>query len=155
MVNKWYIYSIFDELSVELPAVFNRFSPYCLIFPDETTLLSLLDLINAKNLTAFYDEQTGETINFWKEDETIGWIYQYYNSLEERRKMREESNKPRNSREMAVRNQFFTPEYVVKFLTDNTLGRIWFEMTQRAYRNTHYGPDLRLYALRIICLWRL
>ena len=126
---KWYIYSIFDELSVELPAVFNRFSPYCLIFPDETTLLSLLDLINAKNLTAFYDEQTGETINFWKEDETIGWIYQYYNSLEERRKMREESNKPRNSREMAVRNQFFTPEYVVKFLTDNTLGRIWFEMT--------------------------
>lgn len=126
---KWYIYSIFDELSVELPAVFDRFSPYCLIFPDETTLLSLLDFINSENLTAFYDEQTGETINFWKEDETIGWIYQYYNSLEERRKMREESNKPRNSREMAVRNQFFTPEYVVKFLTDNTLGRIWYEMT--------------------------
>ena len=126
---KWYIYSVFDELSVELPAVFDRFSPYCLIFPDETTLLALLDLINAENLTNFYDEQTGETINFWKEDETIGWIYQYYNSLEERRKMREESNKPRNSREMAVRNQFFTPEYVVKFLTDNTLGRIWYEMT--------------------------
>ena len=126
---KWYIYSIFDELSVELPAVFDRFSPYCLIFPDETTLLALLDLINAEYLTSFYDEQTGDTINFWKEDETIGWIYQYYNSLEERRKMREESNKPRNSREMAVRNQFFTPEYVVKFLTDNTLGRIWYEMT--------------------------
>ena len=126
---KWYIYSIFDELSVELPAVFDRFSPYCLIFPDETTLLALLDLINAENLTSFYDDQTGDTINFWKEDETIGWIYQYYNSLEERRKMREESTKPRNSREMAVRNQFFTPEYVVKFLTDNTLGRIWYEMT--------------------------
>lgn len=126
---KWYIYSIFDELSVELPAVFDRFSPYCLVFPDETTLLALLDLINAENLISFYDDQTGDTINFWKEDETIGWIYQYYNSLEERRKMREESNKPRNSREMAVRNQFFTPEYVVKFLTDNTLGRIWYEMT--------------------------
>ena len=126
---KWYIYSIFDELSVELPAVFDRFSPYCLVFPDETTLLALLDLINAESLTSFYDDQTGDTINFWKEDETIGWIYQYYNSLEERRKMREESNKPRNSREMAVRNQFFTPEYVVKFLTDNTLGRIWYEMT--------------------------
>ncbi len=126
---KWYINSIFDELSIELPAVFDRYSPYCLVFPDETTLLALLELINAENLTAFYDEQTGETINFWKEDETIGWIYQYYNSLEERRKMREESNKPRNSREMAVRNQFFTPEYVVKFLTDNTLGRIWYEMT--------------------------
>src|SRR5262249_39457770 len=26
------------------------------------------------------------------------------------------------------RNQFFTPRYVVEFLTDNTLGRIWYEM---------------------------
>ena len=42
--------------------------------------------------------------------------------------MREESQAPRNSRELAVRNQFFTPRYVVQFLADNTLGRIWFEM---------------------------
>src|SRR5204863_2641263 len=35
---------------------------------------------------------------------------------------------PRNSRELAVRNQFFTPRYVVQFLTDNTLGRLWLEM---------------------------
>ncbi|MDE5814002.1 MAG: hypothetical protein K2H72_06935, partial [Muribaculaceae bacterium] len=78
---------------------------------------------------AYYDTTNGETINFWQEDETLGWIFQYYNSLEERRKMREESTKPRNSREMAVRNQFFTPDYVVEFLTDNCLGRIWWEMT--------------------------
>ena len=31
---------------------------------------------------------------------------------------------------MAFRNQFFTPRYVVEFLTDNTLGRIWYEMRQ-------------------------
>src|SRR5262245_55391060 len=42
--------------------------------------------------------------------------------------MREDSAAPRNSRELAVRNQFFTPRYVVEFLTDNTLGRIWYEM---------------------------
>ena len=35
---------------------------------------------------------------------------------------------PRNSYELAFRNQFFTPRYVVEFLTDNTLGRIWYEM---------------------------
>ena len=58
----------------------------------------------------------------WAEDETIGWIYQYFNRAEERKKMREESAAPRNSRELAVRNQFFTPRYVVEFLTDNTLG---------------------------------
>lgn len=127
---KWYLHSIFDELSIELPAVFDRFSPYGLIFPDESTLLKLLELINSTDLSEWYDEQNGTTINFWKEDETLGWMFQDYNSLEERRKMREESNKPRNSREMAVRNQFFTPEYIVRFLTDNSLGRIWYEMTK-------------------------
>ncbi|MBP3664206.1 MAG: hypothetical protein J6J03_03505, partial [Tyzzerella sp.] len=126
---KWYLHSIFDELSIELPAVFDRYSPYGLIFPDESTLLKLIELINDSQLSEWYDEQNGTTVNFWKEDETLGWMFQYYNSLEERRKMRDESNKPRNSREMAVRNQFFTPEYVVRFLTDNSLGRIWYEMT--------------------------
>jgi type I restriction-modification system DNA methylase subunit len=29
---------------------------------------------------------------------------------------------------MAVRNQFFTPRYVVQFLADNTIGRLWLEM---------------------------
>ena len=33
-----------------------------------------------------------------------------------------------NSYELAFRNQFYTPRYVVQFLTDNTLGRIWYEM---------------------------
>ena len=42
--------------------------------------------------------------------------------------MREVSAAPRNRRELAIRNQFFTPRYVVEFLTDNTLGRIWYEM---------------------------
>src|SRR5207247_457476 len=50
------------------------------------------------------------------------------NSQEERRQMREESAAPRDSHELAVRNQFFTPRYVVEFLTDNTLGRVWYEM---------------------------
>ena len=125
-----YLLSVFDELSIELPAVFDRFSPFGLLFPDESTLMKLLELINDSQLSAWFDEQNAVTVNFWKEDETLGWMFQDYNSLDERRKMREASSKPRNSREMAVRNQFFTPEYVVRFLTDNSLGRIWYEMTR-------------------------
>ena len=30
---------------------------------------------------------------------------------------------------MAVLNQFFTPRYVVEFLTDNSLGRFWLNQT--------------------------
>lgn len=142
---RWYLLSVFDELSIELPAVFDRFSPYGLLFPDENTLMKLLDLINDEQLAVWYDEQNNQTVNFWKEDETLGWMFQDYNSLEERRKMREESNKPRNSREMAVRNQFFTPEYVVRFLTDNSLGRIWYEMTQG---KSHIGEEQCRYMIR-------
>ena len=142
---KWYLHSIFDELSVELPAVFDRFSPYGLVFPDASTLLKLLQLINDSQLSEWYDEQDGTTVNFWTEDETLGWMFQDYNSLEERRQMREESNKPRNSREMAVRNQFFTPEYIVRFLSDNSLGRIWYEMTGGKSR---IGEELCQYMVR-------
>lgn len=140
-----YLLSVFDELSIELPAVFDRFSPFGLLFPDESTLMKLLELINDSQLSAWFDEQNAVTVNFWKEDETLGWMFQDYNSLEERRKMREASNKPRNSREMAVRNQFFTPEYVVRFLTDNSLGRIWYEMTRG---ESHIGEEQCRYMIR-------
>lgn len=114
-----YLFSIFDEFSKDLAVLFDRNSSQGLLFPRESSLLSLLDQINHFEIE-----------NLWAEDETIGWIYQYFNSQEERKKMRAESQAPRNSRELAVRNQFFTPRYVVEFLTDNTLGRIWYEMTQ-------------------------
>lgn len=110
---------LFDELAVDLGVLFDRYSPYGLLLPRENAFKGLLELIDAPNLT-----------HLWAEDETIGWIYQYFNPKEERKKMRDESAAPRNSRELAVRNQFFTPRYVVEFLTDNTLGRIWYEMTR-------------------------
>lgn len=114
-----YIFCLFDELAVDLGILFDRRSPQGLLFPREKALQELFTLLNAPDLDPL-----------WSEDETIGWIYQYYNDPAERKKMREESAAPRNSRELAVRNQFFTPRYVVEFLTDNTLGRIWYEMTQ-------------------------
>jgi len=112
-----YLFCIFDEIAVDLGVLFNRYSSYGLLFPRETALFELLEILNRKELT-----------HVWVADEAIGWIYQYYNDPAERKKMREESSSPRDSRELAVRNQFFTPRYVVEFLTDNTLGRIWYEM---------------------------
>ena len=114
-----FIFSVFDEFAVDLPVLFDRFSPQGRLFPREAALLNVLQEINHPDIDPL-----------WAEDETIGWIYQYFNSVEERRQMRAASQAPRNSRELAVRNQFFTPRYVVEFLTDNTLGRIWYEMTK-------------------------
>ena len=113
-----YLFSVFDELAQDLPALFDRYSAQGRLFPRETALLQLIGLINDSEIAAL-----------WGEDETIGWIFQYFNSKEERKRMRDESQAPRDSRELAVRNQFFTPRYVVEFLVDNSLGRLWFEAT--------------------------
>ena len=113
-----YLFSVFDELAQDLPGLFDRYSPQGRLFPREAALLQVLTLINDADIAPL-----------WGEDETIGWIYQYFNSKEERKAMREASQAPRNSRELAVRNQFFTPRYVVEFLVDNTLGRLWFNAT--------------------------
>jgi hypothetical protein len=113
-----YLFSVFDELGQDLPGLFDRHSPQGRLFPREAALLQVLSLVNDADIAPL-----------WSEDETIGWIYQYFNSKEERKAMRDASQAPRNSRELAVRNQFFTPRYVVEFLVDNTLGRLWFNAT--------------------------
>ena len=114
-----YLECVFDELSSEIKVLFDRRDPASVLWPSHTAFEQLLGLLNDPALESV-----------WGQEETIGWVYQFFNSGDERKKMRKESQAPRNSRELAVRNQFFTPDYVVRFLTDNTLGRIWFEMMQ-------------------------
>ena len=116
-----YIESLFDEIATEVRILFDRRDPGSLLWPRRQALLDLLGVLDAPELAGV-----------WAEDETIGWVYQYFNGDDERAKMRDTkrggSQAPRNSRELAVRNQFFTPRYVVEFLVDNSLGRTWLEM---------------------------
>ena len=114
-----YIETIFDEVGQEIGVLFDRRDVASLLWPRRPALQDLLTRLNDTELSGI-----------WTEDETIGWVYQYFNGDDERSQMRAESQAPRNSRELAVRNQFFTPRYVVQFLTDNTLGRTWWEMTR-------------------------
>jgi hypothetical protein len=114
-----YLESIFDEISTEVGVLFDRLAPGSLLWPRRPALHELLAVLNAHEISST-----------WAEDETVGWVYQYFNSVDERRAIREEARSgPRNSRELAILNQFFTPRYVVEFLVDNTLGRYWWEMT--------------------------
>ena len=116
-----YIESLFDELSTEVKVLFDRRDPASVLWPKRSTFEQLLEVLNSVELA-----------DVWGQDETIGWVYQFFNSKEERAAMRDPkqggSQAPRNSRELAIRNQFFTPRYVVEFLVDNTLGRIWYEI---------------------------
>ncbi len=106
-----------SELSEEMEALFSPADPADRLSPTQRVLEAVLDLINSDELE-----------EVWDQDETIGWVYQYYTPKELRDQARKESSAPRNSYELSFRNQFYTPRYVVEFLVDNTLGRTWYEM---------------------------
>ncbi len=94
--------------------LFDPDDDHSLVWPRYAVLKGCIEKINA------LDESV------WAEDEIIGWIYQFYNA-EEKVTIRKRG-KPQTPHDVAVINQFFTPRWVVKFLVDNTLGRLWLEM---------------------------
>ena len=116
-----YIESLFDEVATEVRVLFDRRDPASLLWPRRQALHDLLELLEATELAAV-----------WDQDETVGWVYQYFNSDADREAARYDAKgkpkAPGSAYELAIRNQFFTPRYVVEFLTDNTLGRLWCEM---------------------------
>jgi hypothetical protein len=113
-----YLERVFDDVAADLPALFDRREPRSLLYPRPTCLEQLVTELTSTALG-----------NAWKDDEAIGWVYQDFHSAEERREIRRGSDVPKDAVELAIRNQLFTPRWVVEFLTDNALGRIWFEMT--------------------------
>jgi len=101
-----------DELGATVPLLFDRRIPTAAFAPDRTCVDDAIAIINDPAVAVA-----------WGEPEALGWAYQFFNKKDERDQMREESAAPRDSRELAVRNQFFTPRYVVDWLVQNTLGR--------------------------------
>ena len=99
-----------DELAADVPALFDPRNPLLVLEPSIPVF---------QELVAAFASVPGEV---WEAPDTLGWVYQFFNTGDERRAMREASAAPRDSRELAVRNQFFTPRYVVDFLVQNGLG---------------------------------
>jgi hypothetical protein len=104
-------------LNQEIGVLFDPDDLASRIFPEPKALNEVIKTLNSPELEGI-----------WEHEEAIGWVYQYYTPKELREQARKDSAQPRNSWEMAFRNQFYTPDYVVRFLTDNALGRIWLEM---------------------------
>src|SRR5438094_717593 len=73
-----YIESLFDELSTEVKVLFDRRDPSSVLWPRRKPFETFLSLLNAPELA-----------QAWAGDETIGWVYQFFNSKEERQAMRD------------------------------------------------------------------
>ena len=78
---------------------------------------------------------TGETIitkiveigeEFFLNDiEVIGWLYQYYVSH-----LREDVRKRKKTtqEDIPILSQIFTPDWIVKYMSENSIGRIWLKV---------------------------
>ena len=59
--------------------------------------------------------------SLWDDVEIIGWLYQFY--ISERKS--EVIGKTVRSEDIPAATQLFTPNWIVKYMTQNTLGRMW------------------------------
>jgi hypothetical protein len=89
------------------------------LFPRRRALHDLLDLLNDPALA-----------EVWLADETVGWVYQYFNEPELQAAFEKVSSGSGKfeARDIASATQLFTPNWIVRFLVQNTLGRLWVQM---------------------------
>ncbi|WP_281862694.1 BREX-1 system adenine-specific DNA-methyltransferase PglX [Planomicrobium okeanokoites] len=61
----------------------------------------------------------------WKNIEVIGWLYQYYIAEEKDRVFK--AKKKYKAEEIPFATQLFTPDWIVRYMVQNSLGRYWVE----------------------------
>ena len=99
------------QLATQLPQIFAAPAYLDLFLPEDTALVPLLQPL----LTLA--PQNFQSI------ETIGWLYQYY----QQSSRRSQSRRPYAKSEVPAATQLFTPDWIVKFLVENSIGRWWLD----------------------------
>ena len=59
----------------------------------------------------------------WEDVEALGWAYQFYNS--ERKDDFFKSRRKAAAEDIAPATQLFTPDWIVRYMVQNSLGRLW------------------------------
>lgn len=104
-----------EELADCLPGVFERVGGAMeLLLPQG---LMMADSVVGKLNAVLTDER-------WRKGVTVlGWMYQYYNA-----DVKDEffkSKRKAASADIAPATQLFTPEWIVRYMVENSLGRLW------------------------------
>jgi len=113
---------VWDQLALELPALFEYNEVHeCIPIPGPT-LLWLIDRLNAEGLE-----------DVWMDDTTTGWLYQYWNDPDRKAvdaKLNNTSGKV-EAHELSDKTQLFTERYMVEWLVQNSLGAQWLAICEK------------------------
>ena len=100
-----------------MPFLFERIEDYTeLLMPD--------DLLSGNSILAYTREAM--TPDVCRDVEVIGWLYQFYIS-EKKDEVFDglKKNKKITSENIPAATQLFTPHWIVRYLVENSLGRLW------------------------------
>ncbi|MBA2712806.1 MAG: BREX-1 system adenine-specific DNA-methyltransferase PglX, partial [Rubrobacteraceae bacterium] len=110
-----------SQMAGEVRVLFDPENLPSRLFPRPRALRDLIKMLN--------DPEVAEA---WapKSDETLGWVYQYFNEQEKADVFQRLYGKKQKIRaqDVPAATQLFTPRWIVRQLVHNTLGRLWVEM---------------------------
>lgn len=109
------------EVARELAVLFDTSTLASRIFPRPRVLHELLNKVNAAEMQLAWEAGN---------EETIGWIYQYFNEKEKAEVFDRLYKKKQKIRpqDIPAATCLYTPRWIVKYLVQNTLGRQWMQM---------------------------
>lgn len=119
---RFILQQVWDQLSLELPALFEYNEVHQCIPISGPTLLSLIEKLNRK-----------EVQDVWTDDTTLGWLYQYWNDPDRKAvdyKLNNTSGKV-EAHELSDKTQLFTERYMVEWLVQNSLGTQWLAICEK------------------------
>ncbi len=113
-----YIEQAFNELGRTLPLYSKEF-PYALL-PDVISLNEIIDTFNS------VEKDPQVETNIWQSDDILGWLYESYNNT--KKQAFKDSDEKTEYDKVSLQSQVYTPRWVVQFLVENSLGKLYLEM---------------------------
>lgn len=109
-----------NALNKPLPGIFERIS-------DWTELLFPANLLRADSVIGRMISDIPE--EDWKDQvQIVGWLYQYYNAeLKDETFALLKKNVKITKERLPAATQLFTPDWIVRYMVENSLGRLWAE----------------------------
>ena len=116
---KYVLLLVCKKLGRVIPQVFDGVTDYIdILIPD--------NLLNDSGfITKVVNEVPEDNYN---QVEIIGWLYQYYNQSEKDRVI--SAKKAYKKNEIPYATQLFTPDWIVRYMVENSLGRYWIEHSE-------------------------
>ena len=112
-----------NALHAYLPELFEKTTDY-------TELLLSLSVTNPDGVVAHLVSDIPEedfNVEAGGQVEIIGWLYQYYNTEPKAKVFARPSGQKIKKEEIPAATQLFTPDWIVRYMVQNSLGRMWVE----------------------------